>query len=300
MDARSRLVPVRSWLYAPGNNPKLLQRVFGAGADAVILDLEDAVPPSEKEHARDLVAQTVRERSGQAGPRLFVRINHPSSGLAEADIKAVVHPGLDGVRVPKVEDAATVERVDGWLRETEPPAGLGVGSVPLVCNIESALGVRNAEQIAAASPRVRCLGFGAVDFVQDIGATPEPEGLATLYARSALVIASRVAGVQPPVDSVYTRLDDLEGLERSTHQSRGLGFFGRSCLHPRQVPVVNAAFTPTPAELDWARALLAAAQAAEQTGRGTLQLDTGEFVDVAVVRRAERLVQLADQLATLI
>ena len=145
MDARSRLSPVRSWLYAPGNNPKLLDRVFGAGADAVILDLEDAVPPSEKEHARDLVAHKVRERSGQPGPLLFVRINHPSSGLAEADIKAVVQPGLDGLRVPKVEDAATVERVDGWLRETEPPAGLGVASVPLVCNIETALGVRNAE-----------------------------------------------------------------------------------------------------------------------------------------------------------
>jgi citrate lyase subunit beta/citryl-CoA lyase len=288
--------PIRSWLYAPGNNPKLLQRVFTTGADAVILDLEDAVPPGDKEHAREMVAQTVRERSGQAGPLLFVRINHPSSGLAEADVRAVVQPGLDGLRVPKVEDAATVERVDGWLRESEPPAGLGVGSLPLVCNIETARGVYHAEQIASASPRVRSLGFGAVDFVQDIGAVPEPDGQPTLYARSALVIASRVAGVQPPIDSVYTRLDDTQGLERSTQQARALGFFGRSCLHPRQVPIVNAVFTPTDAELEWARGLLEAARAAEQAGRGALQLQSGEFVDVAVVRRAERLVRLAEQL----
>jgi citrate lyase subunit beta/citryl-CoA lyase len=227
---------------------------------------------------------------------LFVRINHPSSGLTEADVRAVVHPGLDGLRVPKVEDAATVERVDGWLRETEPPAGLDVGSMPLVCNIETARGVHHAAQIASASPRVRSLGFGAVDFVQDNGAVPEPDGQATLYARSALVIASRVAGVQPPVDSVYTRLDDTAGLERSTQQARALGFFGRSCLHPRQVPIVNAVFTPTDAELEWARGLLEAARAAEQAGRGALQLQSGEFVDVAVVRRAERLVRLAEQL----
>ena len=203
-DAASR--PIRSWLYAPGNNPKLLERVFTGGADAVILDLEDAVPPSEKEHARDLVAETVRQRAGQPGPLLFVRINHPASGLAEADVRAVVQPGLDGLRVPKVEDAATVERVDGWLREAEAPAGVLIGSVPMVCNVESARGVRNAEEIASASPRVRSLAFGAVDFVQDVGARPEPDGLATLYARSALVIACRVAGVQPPVDSVYTQL----------------------------------------------------------------------------------------------
>lgn len=288
--------PIRSWLYAPGNNPKLLQRVFTAGADAVILDLEDAVPPSEKEHAREMVAEAVRARAGQAGPLVFVRVNHPHSRLAEADLRAVVHAGLDGVRVPKVEDAATVRLVDDWLSDAERGAGLAAGSLPLVCNIETARGLRNAEEIAAASPRILALGFGAVDFVQDIAATPEPEGLATLYARSALVIACRVAGIPSPVDSVYTRLDDAAGLERSTREGRALGFFGRSCIHPRQVPVVNAVYTPTLAELQSARRLVEAARAAEAAGRGALQLENGEFVDLPVVRRAERVVRLAEQL----
>src|ERR671926_1078772 len=129
------LPPIRSWLYAPGNNPRLLEKVFGAGSDAVILDLEDAVPPGEKERARDLVASAVRERAGQRGPAVFVRINHPDTGLAEADVAAVVQPGLAGLRVPKADDAETVHRVEGWLTVAEHRAGLAAGSVALVCNV---------------------------------------------------------------------------------------------------------------------------------------------------------------------
>src|SRR5579871_5662992 len=117
------LPPIRSWLYAPGNNAKLLERVFTAGADAVILDLEDAVPPGEKLHARAMVAETVRAHAGVSGPALFVRINHPDTGLAQADVEAVLAPGLDGLRVPKVESPETVRQVEQW----------SAGEVPLVC-----------------------------------------------------------------------------------------------------------------------------------------------------------------------
>jgi citrate lyase subunit beta / citryl-CoA lyase len=288
--------PIRSWLYAPGNNPRLLDKVFGAGSDAVVLDLEDAVPPGEKARARGLVADAVRGRHDQPGPGVFVRINHPDSGLAEADVAAVVQPGLDGLRVPKVEDAEAVHRVEGWLAAAERRAGLPARSVALVCNVESAAGVWRALEIARASPRVLTLAFGAADFARDVAARVGPDGLETLYARSRLVLAARAAGVRPPVDSVYTRLDDEEGLERTTRQGRDLGFFGRSAIHPRQIATINRIYTPSEEEVGRAREVVAAAASAEAAGSGALRLASGEFVDVAIVRRAAAVLRLAEAL----
>src|SRR5215471_7124668 len=212
---RGTLPPIRSWLYAPGNNAKLLERVFTAGADAVILDLEDAVPPGEKLRARSMVAEAVRSRAGRKGPAVFVRVNHPDTGLAEADVKAMVGPGLDGLRVPKVESADTVASIARWSG----------GGIPLVCNIESAAGVWNARDVAATSPDVLTLAFGSADFLRDVHGLATPEALETLHARSQLVLACRVVGVRPPVDGVYPQLVDDAGLEQTTRQSRALGFF---------------------------------------------------------------------------
>jgi citrate lyase subunit beta/citryl-CoA lyase len=227
---------------------------------------------------------------------VFVRINHPDAVLTRDDVAAVVQPGLHGLRIPKVEAPETVRQVHAWVAEAEERAGLAVGSVVFVCNIESAAGVWQAAEIARAHERVRALAFGATDFVRDVNATVGADGLETLYARSRLVLASRVASVGPPVDSVYTRLDDDVGLERSTRQGRALGFFGRSAIHPRQVPIINAVYTPGDDEVEWARDVLDAATRAEQEGSGALRLTSGEFVDVAVVRRAERIVRLAEAL----
>ncbi|MBV9121206.1 MAG: HpcH/HpaI aldolase/citrate lyase family protein, partial [Chloroflexi bacterium] len=176
---------IRSWLYAPGNNPKLLRKVFEAGADAVILDLEDAVPASEKGRAREAVAEAVA--ASVPGPVLFVRINHPGSSEAILDVEAVAGPGLRGLRIPKVETAATVTQVESWLQQ----AG---SSAALVCNIESARGAWNAAEIASAGERVVALAFGAVDFCRDINAELGADGDEVLYARSRLVLDSRVAG----------------------------------------------------------------------------------------------------------
>ena len=276
------LPPIRSWLYAPGNNAKLLERVFTAGADAVILDLEDAVPPAEKLRARSMVASVVRAHAHTHGPSLFVRVNHPDTGLAEDDVKAVIGPGLDGLRIPKVESAETVRLIARWTG----------GGVPLVCNVESAAGVWNAREIAAASADVLTLAFGSADFLHDVNGAATADALETLHARSQLVLACRVAGVRSPVDGVYTRLDDDAGLERTTRQSWSLGFFGRSALHPRQVPIINAIFTPSDSEVAQAREVVAAADAAESVGSGALRLPNGEFVDVAIVRRAQAILQL--------
>jgi citrate lyase subunit beta/citryl-CoA lyase len=293
----SPLPPLRSWLYAPGNNPRLLEKVFTAGADAVILDLEDAVPPHEKERARDMVAEAVRGRAGKSSPATFVRLNHPDGELVEDEIRAVVQPGLAGVRLPKVEDAATVAAVGAWLSAAEVRAGLPENSVALVCLIETARGVWHADTIASASQRVMALSFGGVDMARDLGLHPSGDGTEMLYLRSRVVLVSRVAGLRPPVDGVYTQLQDDEGLDRTTRQGRALGFFGRAALHPRQVDTINAVYTPSEAEIAWAQGVIAAAADAEVRGSGALQLTSGEFVDAPVVRRAEGLLTLSRALA---
>jgi len=300
-DGSVELRPLRSHLYAPGNNERLLERVMGAGADAVVLDLEDAVPLPEKERARALVAEAVRARRAEPEPLVFVRVNHPSTGLTAAEIAAVVGPGLAGIRLPKTEGSGEVRQVASWVAAAEREAGLPGGSVTLIPIIESAKGAWRAEEIAAADGRVLALAYGAADFVRDLNLRPGVGGTETLYARSRLVLASRVAGVRPPIDSVLTRLDDEEALRREAQQARALGYFGKSAIHPRQLPAIHEAFTPTEDEVAHARAVVAAQEQAERSGSGatTTGAEAGagrEFVDVAVVRRAEETLALAERL----
>ena len=288
---------IRSWLYAPGNNVKLLGRVFGAGADAVILDLEDAVPAAEKERARAMTADAVASRAKLERPVTFVRVNAPDDERIADDVRAVVRPGLRGLRVPKCERADDVRRVAALVEEAERASDMGAGSVRLVCGIETAAGVDAALDIARASSRVDALAFGAADFAADVGASVGESQLETLYARSSLVIASRVARIHPPVDSVHAHLDDAAGLEWTTRQGKALGFFGRACIHPSQVAIVNHVYTPTEAEIDRARTILAAAHDAARSGGGALRLDDGTFVDTAIVRRAELVLRVAAAVA---
>lgn len=300
-DAHGALPPLRSHLYAPGNSEKLLGRVLEAGADAVVLDLEDAVPPPEKERARDLVATTVRARAAEPAPLVFVRVNHPSTGLTAAEVAAVVCSGLAGIRVPKTESAGDVRQLATWIAAAEREAGLPAGSVALIPIIESAKGVWHAEEIASAAPRVLALAFGAADFSRDLELRPGASGTETLHARSRLVLASRVAGVRPPIDSVLTRLDDDEALRMEATQARALGYFGKSAIHPRQLSAIHEAFTPTAGEIAHARAIVSAEDEAERAGSGATTTGAAggsgrEFVDVAVVRRAQQTLALARRL----
>lgn len=289
--------PVRSWLYAPGNNPKLLDRVFSAGADCVILDLEDSVPLEEKERARGLVGETIDSHQGVPGPLLFARINDPASGLAEDDIRAVVRPGLAGLRVPKVEDASSVRRVAEWVSRAESAAGIPDRTIQLVLGLESAAGVWRAADIAAAHSRVVALNLGVADYSRDLNLRLESEdGRELLYAKSHLVIASRVAGIAPPIDSVYTKIDDLEGLERETRGSRALGMFGKGAIHPRQIEIINQVFTPTEKDVAQATEIVEAAREAAARGSGAIKLPNGDFVDKPIVERAEAVLALAAKL----
>jgi citrate lyase subunit beta/citryl-CoA lyase len=267
---------VRSYLFAPGHNPKLLGKVFEAGADAVILDLEDAVPPDAKDRARVLVARALAEHPA------WVRVNAARSDLCAADLDALAGRAL-GIKIPKTESADDVQ----WIADRAP-------GTPIVCAIETARGVLAAQEIASV-PGVRHLAMGGVDLQLDLNAGNG--NLHTLYVRSHLVMVSRAVGIDPPVDAVYPRLDDEAGLREQAEFARSLGFSGKSAIHPRQLPVLHEVFTPSQRELEWARQVVDAFDAA---GGEALRLPDGEFVDLPVAERARRLLQLAGGLSTVV
>ena len=259
----------RSYLFAPGHNAKLLNRVFHAGADAVMLDLEDAVPPDAKVTARAMVAEALLDHSA------WVRVNAAQTAWCEADLAAVADRAF-GIRIPKVESAGDVE----WVTARAP-------GKPIICAIESARGVLAAQEIAAV-PGVRFLAMGGVDLQRDLNTSGG--NLQTLYARSHLVLASRAAGIEPPIDSVFPLLDDTAGLRDQAQFARSLGFFGKSAIHPRQLDTLHEVFTPTQAEIEWAQQVLAGFEA---TSGGGFALPSGEFVDLPVADRARRLLEIA-------
>lgn len=257
----------RSWLFAPGSNEKLLGKVFDAGADVVLLDLEDAVPPQLKDRARDLVAEVAADRG------CWVRVNRPGTIECERDLAKLGGVPL-GLRLPKVETPTEV----AWVAERAP-------GLPLDCSIESARGVLAAFEIAN-QPACVCLSYGGVDLAADLGIAGGEEE--TLFVRSYLVVAARAAGKPPPSDGVHILIDDDEGLRRSAETARRLGFFGKSAIHPRQVPVINSVFSPSETERAWAIRVLSAFEASD--GAATTLAD-GEFVDKAVAERASQLLQ---------
>ncbi len=272
--------PIRSYLYVPGSDPRRIEKALASEADAVILDLEDAVAPNRKEEARETIAGFLRSRHEKP---VFVRVNAPGSALAEEDIEAVAGPNLAGLRLPKTESAETVRQVAGRLEDLECEAAIQ-------CLIESALGLELAFEIARAHERVVGLSLGEADLAADLGVRDEA-GL--LYARSRLVVASRAAGLPSPVQSVYTNVRDEEGLRRSTEEGKKGGFVGRSAIHPNQLSTINEVFTPTEEEVAEAKDLLARLKESTGTGAGGFAMEDGRFVDEAVVGSARLTLALA-------
>jgi len=273
-------LPVRSYLYVPGSDPRRIEKALASEADAVILDLEDAVAPNRKEEARTTVAEVLRSEHEKP---VFVRINAPDSVLAEEDVEAVAGPRLAGLRLPKTESPESVRRVAQRLDKLGCEAGLQ-------CLIESALGLEFAFEIAGAHEKVVGMSLGEADLAADLGVRGDA-GL--LYARSRLVAATRAAGLPGPVQSVYTNVRDAEGLRRSTLEGKNMGFVGRSAIHPAQIEEINEVFTPTEEEVAEAKDLLARLEESTGTGTGAFALEDGRFVDEAVVGSARLTLALA-------
>ena len=273
-------LPVRSYLYVPGSDPRRIEKALASEADAVILDLEDAVAPSRKEEARKTVAEVLLSEHEKP---IFVRINVPGSALADEDMKAVAGLGLAGLRLPKAESPEVVSRVAERLEDLGCQAGLQ-------CLIESALGLELAFEIARAHEKVVGMSLGEADLAADLGVRGDA-GL--LYARSRVVAATRGAGLPSPVQSVYTNVRDKDGLRRSTEEGKNMGFVGRSAIHPAQIEVINEVFTPTEEEVAEAKELLSRLEESAGTGTGAFALEDGRFVDEAVVGSARLTLALA-------
>jgi len=286
---------LRSLLFAPGNVPRRVEKAMTLGADAVILDLEDAVPISLKGSARAAVAEALRR------PRhvtCYVRVNSLSTGWTIDDLEAVMGPHLDGVIAAKVEQAADVEKIDWYMTHLERRHSLAPGTIDLMPLVENARGVENAFAIASAVPRIKRLTFGAVDYTADLGVQLSADTPALLYARSRVVNASRAAGLEPPIDTAYLELGNPEGLIKDASTGRQLGYQGKLVIHPDQIEPVNCVFTPSEHEIDFARRVVEAFAQAEAAGHAAITLEGGKFVDYPVVHQARRLLQLAAQISS--
>ncbi len=278
----------RSWMFVPGHRQRMIDKALGLNTDAIMLDIEDGVAPSEKDTARKLIVEALSRERLPNSPTRFVRINDIGHARMDADLEAVLRPGLDGLALPKVETAEEVLKVEAILKEREPKLKVKRGSVKLLIAIESPRGLLNAPAIAACSPRVIGLMFGAEDFGRELGLPTVREGEACdmIYARSALVVAAASAHIQA-VDGVWVDLKDSEGLRGFARQSRRLGFSGMSLIHPSQIDPINSVFSPTQEEADYAQQVVKAFEEAQARGDGSISFG-GQLIDRPIVERARR------------
>ena len=274
-----------SWLFIPGASEKMLAKAPQTAAGAVILDLEDAVAPEQKEMARDLVARSVRR--GGIAALTFVRINPLEGGHGYADLARVVAPGLSGVMLPKAAGVGQLVELDHALREAEAVAGMETGSVQVAALVETPAGVLNAPELARG-PRVCALCLGGEDLSLALGARRTTDGHELDFARATLVMAAAGGGVQS-VDTVWTDVRDLEGLAMECGRVRDRGFTGKLAVHPGQLETIHAAFAPGLEELESARRMV---DAFDASSTGVITID-GKMIDAPVVERARRLLAAA-------
>lgn len=282
-------VKARSFLFAPGNHERRAAKVFQSGADVAILDLEDAVAVEEKAAARASVVRALQEPRPGLG---FVRVNGVDTPWCWADLQAIVGPGLDGVMVPKAESAAQLQVLDWVLTQLERERGLLAGALPLLPIIETALGERQLEALAAASPRVRRFAFGGADYSLDLALQWTAGEQEFDYLRSRLVHVSRAAGLAAPIDTVTVQVKEPERFSASAARARQFGLYGKLLIHPDQVVLCHAAFAPSAAEVARAQRIIEAFAAAEAEGVASLRVD-GEFIDYPVVEKARRVLAAA-------
>jgi citrate lyase subunit beta/citryl-CoA lyase len=275
----------RSLLYVPVNVEKYIDKAHTRGADCIQLDLEDSVPAAEKDHARTLVAAAAK-RVRQAGADVIVRINRPLA-MAVRDLEALVGADVNGVAVTKVESASHLRLLDELVSELEVARGLPNGHTKFLAMIETPAAYFHMAEIAAAVPRVAAMNIGGEDFALEAGMEPTEETL--LLPKQQMIFAARAAGIMPMgyIASVAA-FGDWDKFRAMVRRSRQFGFMGASCIHPGQVPIVNEEYTPSGAEIAYARRVVDENAKAEAAGRASFAID-GKMIDVPVVVRAQRL-----------
>ncbi len=280
--------PFRSWLFAPGNHERRVEKALGLDADAVILDLEDAVAIAEKPATRAMVVDAMQgPRSGLG----YIRVNAYDTDFCYSDICAVVHAGVDGIVLPKLESADQIKSVDWLVSQLERDAGLPIGALDIMPIIETGLGVANVRSIAEAGTRVRRLSFGGGDYSKDMAMNWTRGEAEMAHARAEIALASRASGLEAPIDTVWIHIGELDACRASTETVCDMGYQGKLCIHPEQVGVVNDVFTPTAEAVAFAEKVVAAFEEAEAAGLASIQVD-GYFVDYPIVDQAQRTLDL--------
>ena len=274
---------VRSMLFTPGHRPDLIAKAIRSAADAVIVDLEDAVATNAKEEARANLASLP-----ESPIPYFVRLNGFETGLMWEDLVAAAHAGAAGVILPKAEQREVMLEVCGALSALETATGQTAGSITLIPMIESAVAVENSFEILDRLPRVQAVMFGSAergDLVADLGVEWDPTGTGLNYSRSRVLLAARAAGVPHPIDGVFMNYRDSEALRIESRMGRRMGYVAKLAIHPAQVTVINEVFTPTPEEVAHHRAILDLFEKAEAEGTASIGAD-GQMIDYAVARTA--------------
>lgn len=269
----------------------MLDKALGFSPDAFVPDLEDSVPDAEKANARRITAAHLA-KLGAHGIPVIPRVNAHNSGWFEEDLAAVTGASIYAVSVGKIQSTEDVAVISETLSGLESEAGLEVGKVRLIPWIETARAVVHCYQICTASPRIVAVAFGAEDFTDDMGIERSEDESELAYARSVVCTAARAAGIDA-LDTPFFRFKDPDGLRENVRAAKRLGFKGKFAIHPAQVDPINTLFSPSAAEIAYARRVVSAFEAAERTGRGSTSLD-GKVIDVPVVKRARSILALAD------
>ncbi len=275
----------RSSLILPVNIPRFVEKAYARGADAIVLDLEDSVPPQEKASARTLVRDSLAV-AGRGGAEVLVRVNNDPALLTD-DIDAAVHPGLDGLSIPKAESPTQIRAIVGQVERLERARGLTPGHVRLSLALETPRGFLAIEEIARSSDRIATMSIGVEDYCLELGVEPSPDGFELLYPVAHLVTVCKAVGIQPTglVGSIAD-FRDLAAFEGGAQRARQLGCEGAGCIHPDQVTVLNRVFTPDPANVEHAQRVVEAFEEGVRRGTASVNLD-GKMVDVPVYKRAQ-------------
>lgn len=284
---------LRSLIFVPGNSTRFVEKAKTLQADIVCFDLEDSVPANEKDAARKIIADALVRRREYGRP-VYVRTNSPESGLVQADLKAAVRKGIDGIVIPKVNDAVEIMKIKKQVASLEKQSK--TGKIALIPSIETAKGVVNAYQIARADERINALLFGVFDFLYDMRLDyNENDQTGYAHARAKIPVDARAAGVRA-IDAIWQKIDDTEGLVRDAEVAKRLGYSGKSIIHPGQIAPVHRVFLPSRSEVEWAKkVVLALGEAMEKgSGRGAVRLE-GRMIDAVHYKQAKSILEAADK-----
>ncbi len=283
---------LRSLLFVPGNRANMLQKALGFSPDVFVPDLEDSVPTDEKGNARGVVASFLAKLS-DTGSLVIPRVNSLDTGLLEQDLASMIMPSIYGLSIGKVQTVQDITEICELIEPIEQKAGLAAGKLKLIPWIESAKAIINAYEICTSSPRIIAVAFGAEDFTNDLGIERTDDDSEIAYARSAVCIAAKAAEVIA-LDTPYFGFRDTAGLQQDIDAAKKHGFKGKFAIHPAQIDIINAGFSPSPQEVEHAKRVLAAFEVAEKQGRGSTSLD-GKVIDVPVVKRALAILEVANR-----